>query len=57
MNYEIRMLLHEMIENATQALKRADMNDDHWKTLISLLRFRSEDLQLMVKQLEEDEEE
>lgn len=57
MNYEIRMLLHEMIENSTQALKRADNNDDHWKTLISLLRFRSEDLQLMVEQLERDEEE
>ena len=57
MNYEIRMLLHEMIENATQALKRADNNDDHWKTLISLLRFRSEDLQLLVKQYENGEEE
>ena len=55
MNYEMRMLLHEMIENATQALKRADNNDDHWKTLVSLLRFRSEDLQLMVKALDEEE--
>jgi hypothetical protein len=57
MNYEMRMILHEMIENATQALKRADKNDNHWKTLVSLLRFRSEDLQLMVKEIENGEEE
>lgn len=56
MKYEMKMLIHEMIENATQALKRADNNDDHWKTLVSLLRFRSEDLQLMVEQFEEEEE-
>ena len=55
MNTEMRTRVHDIVEYATQALKRADNNDDHWKTLVSLLRFRSEDLQLMVKALDEEE--
>ncbi len=38
MNRELKMKVHLMIENATQALKRYDKDDDHWKTCLSLLR-------------------
>lgn len=57
MNEKMKMMLHEMIENATQALKRNDSNDNHWKVLVSLLRYRAEEFIPMVEQLEMEEEE
>ena len=41
MNDKLKMIMHDMIEYATQALKRYDKDDDHWKTLMSLLRFEA----------------
>ena len=55
MNRELKMKVHEMIENATQALKRCDNNDDHWKVLLSLLRFNAEAFIPMFEEFEEGE--
>ena len=41
MNNELKMLVHEIIEIATQALRRHDNNDEHWKVLLSLLHYRA----------------
>tara|TARA_R100001163_G_C5064694_1_gene202379 strand:+ start:2749 stop:2922 length:174 start_codon:yes stop_codon:yes gene_type:complete len=57
MNNEMKMTVHEMIENATQALKRYDKNDKHWKVLISLLRYKSQEFITMVEKFENGEEE
>ena len=52
MNNELKMMVHELIENATQALKRYDKNDEHWKVLLSLLRY---DAKKYIKEFEEIE--
>ncbi len=39
MNREIKTVVHEIIEHATRALKRKHENDEHWKVLLSLLRY------------------
>ena len=52
MNNELKMMVHEIIENATQALKRYDKNDDHWKVLLSLLRYEAKNF---IKRFEEIE--
>ncbi len=57
MNYELKMMVHELIENATQALKRNDKEDEHWKVLLSLLRYKAKDFITMVEQFEKGEEE
>lgn len=61
MNTELNMLVHDMIEFATQALKRHDSNDDHWKVLLSLLRFTAgryvELFEQLESEIEGDEEE
>lgn len=54
MNTEIKKAIHEIIEYATQTLKRYDNNDDHWIVLVSLLRFEAIKF---VKIYEEGEEE
>lgn len=51
---ELKMLVHKMIEHATQALKRHDSNDNHWKVLLSLLRFTAEDYVKLFEQLEDE---
>ena len=57
MNNEMKMMVHEIIENATQALRRYDKNDDHWKVLLSLLRYNAKDFITMVEKSEKGEEE
>tara|TARA_R110002012_G_scaffold58404_6_gene151558 strand:+ start:2029 stop:2214 length:186 start_codon:yes stop_codon:yes gene_type:complete len=57
MNNELKMLVHEIIENATQALRRNDDNDEHWKVLLSLLRYKAIEYAEMYKRLEKEEEE
>ena len=57
MNNELKMLVHEMIEHSTQALRRYDKNDDHWKVLLSLLRFKAEEFIPMFEEFERSEEE
>tara|TARA_R100000353_G_scaffold85272_1_gene63582 strand:+ start:4753 stop:4938 length:186 start_codon:yes stop_codon:yes gene_type:complete len=52
MNNELKMLVHELVENATQALKRYDKNDDHYKVLLSLLRYEAKNF---IKRFEEIE--
>ena len=52
MNNELKMKLHEIIENATQALKRYDKNDDHWKVLLSLLRYNAKEFAKTFTELE-----
>lgn len=54
MNNELKMKLHEIIENATQALKRHDMDDEHWKVLLELLRYNAKEF---IRIFEEGEEE
>lgn len=56
MNNELKMLVHEMIGFATQALKRNDEGDDHWKVLLSLLRYRAKDLSRWFEENEGEEE-
>jgi|TARA_R100000479_G_C6334666_1_gene182963 hypothetical protein len=53
MNNELKMMVHEIIENATQALKRYDNNDDHWKVLLSLLRYNAKGFVKTFNELEE----
>ena len=57
MNNELKMLVHEIIGNATQALRRNDDNDEHWKVLLSLLRYKAIEYAEMYKRLEKEEEE
>ena len=57
MNYKLKMLVHEIIDDATHALKLYDKNDEHWEVLLSLLRFRAEEYIEMYKEKEEEEEE
>ena len=52
MNNELKMMVHEIIENATQALKRYDKNDDHWKVLLSLLRYNAKDFAKVFNEIE-----
>lgn len=54
MSRELKTIVHEMIENATRALKRNHENDDHWKVLLSLLRFSAQEF---IRIFEEGEEE
>ena len=54
MNKELKMKVHEMIENATQALKICDKDDDHWKVLLELLRYKAKEF---IRIFEEGEEE
>ncbi len=54
MNTELKMLVHEVIEHATQALKRYDKNDEHWKVLLSLLQYRAEEYVKLFKELEDE---
>jgi hypothetical protein len=54
MNTELKMLVHDMIEFATQALKRHDSNDKHWKVVLSLLRHRAKRYVELFEQLESE---
>lgn len=54
MNIELKIMVHDMIEFATQALKRHDSNDKHWKVLLSLLRYRAEEYVKLFKELEDE---
>lgn len=54
MNIELKIMVHEMIEYATQALKRHDSNDEHWKVLLSLLRHRAKRYVELFNQLEDE---
>tara|TARA_Y100000004_G_scaffold25283_1_gene25506 strand:- start:33 stop:203 length:171 start_codon:yes stop_codon:yes gene_type:complete len=56
MNNELKMKLHEIIENATQALKRHDMDDEHWKVLLSLLRYNAREFNHLFTKFEGEEE-
>tara|TARA_R100001510_G_scaffold51662_1_gene51664 strand:- start:767 stop:940 length:174 start_codon:yes stop_codon:yes gene_type:complete len=57
MNNELKMMVHEIIEYSTQALRRYDKNDDHWKVLLSLLRYKAEEFVPMFNKFECGEEE
>ena len=39
----MKMQVHAIIENATRALKRYDSHDEHWKVLLSLLRYNAKE--------------
>jgi len=55
MNRELKTTLHEMIENATQALKRNHENDDHWKVLLSLLRYKAKEFIRIFEEVQKNE--
>jgi len=57
MNNEIKMLVHEIIEHATSAIRRYDNGDDHWKVLLSLLRYKAAEYAEMFYRFERGEEE
>ena len=57
MNNEMKMMVHEMIENATAAIRRNDKGDDHWKVLVSLLRYKAIEYVEMYQRFEKEEEE
>ena len=57
MNNELKMMVHEIIEHATQALMRNDSNNKHWKVLLSLLRYKATEYVEMYQRLEKEEEE
>ena len=49
MNNELKMMVHEIIDNATEALRRYDNGDEHWRVLLSLLHYRAIDYAEMYK--------
>jgi hypothetical protein len=57
MNNELKMLVHEIIEHATSAIRRNDNNDEHWKVLLSLLRYKAIEYAEMYDRFERGEEE
>jgi len=54
MDRELKSAVHQIIEHATQALKRHHENNNHWKVLLSLLRYNAKDF---IRMFEEGEEE
>lgn len=57
MKNEMKLVVHDIIENATQALRRNDRKDEHWKVLLSLLRYKAEEYLAMFQEFEKGEEE
>ena len=57
MDRELKTVVHEIIENATRALKRNHENDDHWKVLLSLLRYNAKEFIRIFEEGEKEEEE
>ena len=57
MNNEMKMMVHEIIEHATSAIRRYDNDDDHWKVLLSLLRFKAIEYAEAYQRFEKEEEE
>ena len=57
LDQQLKMLVHGIINNATEALRRYDNDDEHWRVLLSLLRYRAEEYAEVYQRFERGEEE